>query len=199
MEEQSSSIQQTNKQINKILGLDSNIFSPPFGKFNNSTLDASKQNNISYISTMTTTDQPNFKSNPIHIPETSYMPNLLDDDPFLKGTVVEKMLTKIQTQQKQYGYALVSMQPSDFAVRDGEFKNQVNEERMQLLEELIAHIKQNNIKIVSLSDIPQEILFEKSPGWIKQIYVWNKQGQITDTELDNAINNLISRMIIITH
>ena len=199
IEEQSSSIQQTNKQINKILGFDSNIFSPPFGKFNNSTLDALKQNNISYISTMTTTDQPNLKSNPIHIPETSYMPNLIDDDPFLKGTVVEKMLAKIQTQQKQYGYALVSMQPSDFAVRDGEFKNQINEERMQLLEELISHLKQNNIKIVSLADIPQEASFEKYPAWIKQIYVWNKQGQITDIELDNAINNLISRMIIITH
>jgi hypothetical protein len=146
---------------------------------------------------MTTTDQPNLKSNPIHIPETSYMPNLIDDDPFLKGTVVEKMLAKIQTQQKQYGYALVSMQPSDFAVRDGEFKNQVNEERMQLFNDLVTHLKENNIKIVSLSDIPQEMLFEKYPVWIKQIYVWHEQGQITDLELNNAINNLISRMIII--
>lgn len=199
MEEQSSSIQQTNKQLSKILGLDSNIFSPPFGKFNNSTLDALKQNNISYISTMTTTDPPNLKSKPIHIPETSYIPNLLDDDPFLKGTIAEKMLAKIQTQQKQYGYALVSMQPSDFAVRDGEFKNQTNEERIKLLEELIDQLKENNIKIVSLSDIPQEVLFEKYPVWIKQIYAWHEQGQITDIELDNAINNLISRMIIITH
>ncbi|MEK6865862.1 MAG: polysaccharide deacetylase family protein, partial [Thermoproteota archaeon] len=198
VEEQSSSIQQTNKQITKILGVDSTIFSPPFGKFNNSTLDALKQNNMSYISAMTKTDTPNFKSNPIHIPETAYMPNLLDDDPFLKGTVVEKMLAKIQTQQKQYGYALVSMQPSDFAVRDGEFKNQVNEERMQLFNDLVTHLKENNIKIVSLSDIPQEALFEKYPVWIKQIYVWHEQGKMTDIELDNAINNLISRMIIIT-
>ena len=127
------------------------------------------------------------------------MQNLLDDDPFLKGTVAEKMLAKIQTQQKQYGYALVSMQPSDFAVRDGEFKNQTNEERIKLLEELIDQLKENNIKIVSITDIPQEVLFEKYPAWIKQIYVWHKQGQITDTDLDNAINNLISRMIIITH
>ena len=109
------------------------------------------------------------------------------------------MLAKIQTQQKQYGYALVSMQPSDFAVRDTEFKNQVNEERMQLLGDLVSHLKQNNIKIVSLSDIPQEMLFEKYPTWIKQIYVWHEQEKITDMELDNAINNLIARMIIITH
>ncbi|MEK6831458.1 MAG: hypothetical protein AABY17_01710, partial [Thermoproteota archaeon] len=92
----------------------------------------------------------------------------------------------------------VSMQPSDFAVRDGEFKNQVNEERMQLFNDLVTHLKENNIKIVSLSDIPQEVLFEKYPVWIKQIYVWHEQGQITDSELDNAINNLISRMIITT-
>ena len=198
MEEQSSSIQQANKQTSTIFGFDSNVFSPPFGKFNNDTLDALKQNNVSYISAMIIADLPDFKSNPIHIPETSYMPNLLDDQS-LEGTVIEKMLEKIQTQQNQYGYALVSMQPSDFAVKDGEFKNQVNEERMQILKELISHLKENNIKIVSITDIPQEVLFEKYPAWIKQIYVWHKQGQITDTDLDNAINNLISRMIIITH
>jgi hypothetical protein len=183
----------------KIFGFDSNVFSPPFGKFNNNTLDALKQNNISHISTMTTTDSPNFESKIIHIPETSYMPNLLDDDPFLKGTVSEKMLAKIQTQQKQYGYALVSMQPSDFAVRDGEFKNQTNEERIKILNELISNLKENNIKIVSISDIPQEMLFEEYPTWIKKIYAWHQQGQITDTELDNAINNLISRDIIVKH
>jgi hypothetical protein len=91
------------------------------------------------------------------------------------------------------------MQPSDFAVRDGEFKNQINEERVQLFNELISHLKENNIKIVSLSDIPQEVLFEKYPAWIKQIYVWHEQGRITDLELDNAVNNLISRTIIIAH
>ena len=134
----------------------------------------------------------------IEISKSTYMPNLLDDQS-LEGTVIEKMLEKIQTQQNQYGYALVSMQPSDFAVRDGEFKNQTNEERIKLLEELIDQLKENNIKIVSLSDIPQEVLFEKYPVWIKQIYAWHEQGQITDIELDNAINNLISRMIIIAH
>lgn len=196
MKEQASSIQQTNKQINAILGIDSNIFSPPLGKFNNNTLDVLKQNKISYISTTITTDQPNFKSTPIHIPVTSYISNLLDDDPSINGTIVEKMLKNIQAQQEQYGYAIVSMQPPDFAVKEDEFKNQINEQRIQLLEELISHLKENNIKIVSISDIPQEILFEKYPMWIKQIYVWHKQGQITDIELDNAINNLISKMII---
>jgi peptidoglycan/xylan/chitin deacetylase (PgdA/CDA1 family) len=198
-EEQSSSIKQTNKQLSTIFGFDSNIFSPPFGKFNNSTLDVLKQNNISYISSVISTDSPNLKSTPIHIPETSYIPNLLEDNQSLNGTVVEKVLAKIQAQQKQYGYALVSMQPSDFAVKDGEFKNQVNKDRIQILEELISHLKENNIKIVSLTDIPQEVLFEKYPAWIRQIYVWHEQGQITDMELDSAINNLISRMIIITH
>ncbi|MCE9653374.1 MAG: polysaccharide deacetylase family protein [Nitrosarchaeum sp.] len=199
IEEQSASIQKTNDQIYKILGINSKIFSPPFGKFNNYTTDALKQNNISYISAMTTTDAANVKINPIHIPETSYMPNLLDDDPFLKGTIEEKMLSKIQTQQKQYGYALISMQPSDFAIRDGEFKNEVNEERIGSLQNLIIHLKQNNIKIVSLTDIHQQILFEKYPLWVKQIYVWHEQKQITDTELDNAINNLVSRSIIIVY
>jgi len=197
VEEQSASIEQTNKQINKALGIDSKIFSPPFGKFNNYTADALKRNKIPYITTMTTTDTPNVKINPMHIPETSYIPNLLDDDPFLKGTLVEKMFKKIQTQQQQYGYALVSMQPSDFAARDGGFKNEINKDRMESLQNLFTYLKQNNIKIVSLTDIHQEILFKKYPAWIKQIYFWNEQGMITDDELENAIKNLVFRTIII--
>ncbi len=196
-EEQSSSIEQTNNQISKKLGIQSEIFSAPFGKFNNYTISASKQNNIAYVSTMITTDTLNVKSYPRHIPETSYLPNLLDDDPFLQGTIIEKMLLKIKDQQKKYGYALISTQPSDFAIRDGEFKNQINEDKMKLLEELISTLKKNNVKIVSLTDIPQESMFQKYPAWIKHVYVWHEQGKITDTELENAINNLTLRTIII--
>ncbi|HSA76549.1 MAG TPA: polysaccharide deacetylase family protein [Nitrosarchaeum sp.] len=196
-EEQSSSIEQTNNQISKKLGVKSEIFSVPFGKFNNHTIDASRQNNIAYVSAMITTDELNGKTYPRHIPETSYLPNLLDDDPFLQGTIVEKMLLKIKDQQKKYGYALVSTQPSDFAMRDGEFKNQTNEDKMKLLQELISTLKKNNVKIVSLTDIPQESMFQKYPAWIKHVYVWHEQGKITDTELENAINNLTLRTIII--
>jgi len=196
-EEQSSSIEQTNNQISKKLGVKSEIFSVPFGKFNNHTIDASRQNNIAYVSAMITTDTLNGKTYPRHIPETSYLPNLLDDDPFLQGTIVEKMLLKIKDQQKKYGYALVSTQPSDFAMRDGEFKNQTNEDKMKLLQELISTLKKNNVKIVSLTDIPQESMFQKYPAWIKHVYVWYEQGKITDTELENAINNLTLRTIII--
>ncbi|MBS3921650.1 MAG: polysaccharide deacetylase family protein [Nitrosarchaeum sp.] len=196
-EEQSSSIKQTNNQIYEKIGVQSDIFSPPFGKFNNYTTNALKQNNIVYISTMIATDTPNLKSNPRHIPETSYLPNLLDDDPFLQGTVVEKMMLKIKDQQKKYGYALISTQPSDFAIRDDEFKNQTNEDKIKLLQELISNLKKNNIKIISLTDIPQESMFQKYPTWIKHVYVWYEQGKITNTELENAINNLTLRTIII--
>ncbi len=196
-EEQSSSIEQTNNQISKKLGISAEIFSPPFGKFNNHTTNALKQNNISYVSTMITTDTPNLKSNPRHIPETSYLPNLLDDDPFLQGTVVEKMMLKIEDQQKKYGYALISTQPSDFAIHDGEFKNQINEDKIKLLEELINNLKKNNIKIILLTDIPQESMFQKYPTWIKHVYVWYEQGKITNIELENAINNLTLRTIVI--
>lgn len=196
-EEQSSSIEQTNNQITKKLGVKSEIFSPPFGKFNNNTTNALKQNNIAYVSTMIATDTLNLKSSPFHIPETSYLPNLLDDDPFLQGTIVEKMLIKIRNQQEKYGYALISTQPSDFAIREGEFKNQTDEDKTKLLEELINNLKKNNVKIISLTNIPQETIFEKYPTWVKHVYVWHEQGKITGVELENAINNLISRMIVV--
>jgi peptidoglycan/xylan/chitin deacetylase (PgdA/CDA1 family) len=199
LEEQSASIKQTNQQLSDILGVKSNTFSVPFGKFNEDTITAMHENNISYLSGISSTDKPDFKSKPFHIPETSSLTSLLEDDPFYKGTIIDKFSAKIQVQQNQYKYALVSMQPSDFAMRDngGEIINQVNKERIQQLKELIGYLKEQNIQIVSISDLPQEASFEKYPVWIKRIYDWNAQKLITDTDLDNAIKNLVSRKIIV--
>jgi peptidoglycan/xylan/chitin deacetylase (PgdA/CDA1 family) len=199
LQEQSDSIRLTNEQLFDILGVKSNIFSVPFGKFNDDTITAMHENNISYLSGIAVTDKPDFKSKPFHVSETSSLTSLLEDDPFYKGTIVDKFSAKIEAQQNQYDYALVSMQPSDFAMRDdsGEIINQINKERIQQLRELIEYLKEQNIQIVSISDLPQEVSFEKYPAWIKRVYDWNLQGLITDTDLDNAIKNLVSRKIII--
>ena len=199
LQEQSDSIRLTNKQLSDVLGVTSNLFSVPFGKFNEDTLSAMHQNDISYISGIAVSDKPDFKSKPFHVSETSSLTSLLEDDPFYKGTIIDKFSAKIEAQQKQYGYALVSMQPSDFAMRNdkGEIINQMNKERVDQLKELIDYLKGQNIKIVALSDLPQEVSFEKYPAWIKRVYEWNIQGLVTDSELDNAIKNLVSRKIIV--
>ena len=79
----------------------------------------------------------------------------------------------------------------------GQIINQINKERIEQLEELIGYLKEQKIQIVSLSDLPQKVTFEKYPVWIKRIYDWNSQGMITDSDLDNAIKHLVSRKIII--
>jgi len=198
LQEQSDSIRLTNNQLYDILGVTSNMFSVPFGKFNEDTLTAMHQNDISYLSGIAVTDQPDFKSKPIHVSETSSLTSLLEDDPFYKGTIIDKFSAKIEAQQQQYGYALVSMQPSDFAMRNekGEIINQINKERFDQLKELLDYLKNQNIQIVALSDLPQKVTFEKYPTWIKRVYEWNIQGLVTDSELDNAIKNLVSRKII---
>jgi|CXWL01.1.fsa_nt_gi peptidoglycan/xylan/chitin deacetylase (PgdA/CDA1 family) len=199
LQEQSDSIRKTSEQISAILGVKSNMFSIPFGKFNENTLTVMHDNNISYLSGMVATDNPDFKSKPFHVSETSSLMSLLEEDPFYKGTITDKFSSKIDAQQNQYHYTLVSMQPSDFAMRDGsgQIINQINKERIEQLTELISYLKGQKIQIVSIYDLPQKVTFEKYPDWIKRIYDWNAQGMITDSDLDNAIKHLVSRKVII--
>jgi peptidoglycan/xylan/chitin deacetylase (PgdA/CDA1 family) len=194
LQEQSESIRLTHEQILSVLGIDSNSFSPPFGKFNDKTIIAMKENDISYIIGSISADAPSFKSKPFHVPETSSLISLIDDDPFFKGTLMDKISQKIQTQQANNGYALISLQPSDFALRDssGTIINKIDSGRITQLVDLLDYLKSHNIQIVLISDLPLEASYQKYPEWIKEVFNWNAKQLITDKEFDNLIIHLIA-------
>jgi peptidoglycan/xylan/chitin deacetylase (PgdA/CDA1 family) len=198
-EKQMASIRQTNEKISKVFGVSSAIFVPPYDAFNKDTVEAAKQNKVVYFSSNIAQENLPLGSDlPRHIPSTETFANLIDDDPFLSGTVQQKALQKVKYSLTQYGFSVVSMQPSDFAVKADVFKNEVDANKLALLEGLIDDARANGIKIVLLQSVPA-MLDESTiviPDWIKSNAKWWAEGKIGDADFTKGLEYLIEQRII---
>ena len=198
-ENQKASIKQTNDKLNKVFGKTPVLFSPPYDTFNKDTIDSAKELGLAYFSASTTKDSPPFPDDSIkHIPSTMTLTNLIDDDPFYSGTIPEKALAKIQTNIKQYGYAAISLQPSDLAVKTDEYKNEVNSEKLAILKQVLAEIKSAQIKTISLESIPDSLSDSTIviPDWIKNNAKWWSEGKIGDSDFTKDLQYLIEQKVI---
>ncbi len=199
-QKQISSITQTNDKIAKVFGTKTAIFSPPYDAFNKDTLSAVSRAGIQYFSASTTTDKTPYQdAQTKHVPSTGAFVNMIDDDPFLSGTIQQKALAKTKSGLDQYGFAVISLQPSDFAVKDDAFKNEVDQKKLGLLKSLISDIKSSGIAIVPLDRIPA-LLDEKSviiPDWIKNNADWWADGKISDSDFTTGLEYLIEQKIIL--
>jgi peptidoglycan/xylan/chitin deacetylase (PgdA/CDA1 family) len=196
-QKQKASIIQTNEKISKVFGKKATIFSPPYDVFNKDTLDAVNEAKITYISAAIPRDTLSNDSLK-HIPSTTSFVNLISDDPFFEGTIPQKALAKTMNSIKQHGFAVISLQSSDFAVKTDAFKNEINQEKIQLLETLISDLRANGIKIVLLEQIP-DLVSDGSivvPDWIKSNAQWWSQGKIDDWDFTKGIQYLIKEKVI---
>jgi peptidoglycan/xylan/chitin deacetylase (PgdA/CDA1 family) len=198
-EEQSASLKKTNDKLSKILGITSTIFVPPLNQFNNDTFSAMDENRMRFISSSTALDHPPYdlrNSIPFHVPYTITTSDMLDDDPFLTGTINEKAVTKIRKSLTQYGFAIVTMQTQDFAIKTDVYQNEVNQEKIQKMQSLIDYIKTSGLDIVTIDEIPKHSTSQKQPYWVDNLYSWYDQGLISRSDLLNAIKYLIGKEII---
>lgn len=199
LEKQVASIKQTNEKITKVFGTKTTIFSPPYDSFNKDTLSALQQAGLSYFSASTATDKPPYQNAPIkHVPSTGAFVSIIDDDPFLSGTIPQKALAKTKNGLNQYGFAVISLQPSDFAVKDVEFKNEVDQKKLGLLKSLLSDIKSSGMVVVPLDRIPG-LLDDKSivvPDWIKNNAGWWADGKISDSDFTKGLEYLIAQKIV---
>lgn len=198
-EEQSSSLKKTNDKLLKILGTHSTIFVPPQNQFNNNTFAAMDENGIRFFSANTALDPPPYdlkNSIPFHVPYTITTSDLLDDDPFLTGTLNEKAVTKIRKSLTQYGFAVVTMQAQDFAVKTDVYQNEVDQEKLQKMVSLLDFIKDSGLGMVTIDEIPKYSTLQKHPYWIDRLNSWYEQGLISRSDLFNAVKYLVEKEII---
>ncbi len=196
-EKQKTSITQTNDKIKKIFGKNNVIFSPPYDEFNKDTLDALKDAKILYFSSSITKDPRPFPQDSIkHVPSTVTFTNLVDDDPFLSGTSTQKALTKIQMSIAQHGFAVISLQPSDLAVKTDTFENEIDFQKLSLLKAIFSELKSNHINMVMLESIPDSLDVMFIPDWIKTNAKWWSEGKITDSDFIKGIEYLIEQNVI---
>ena len=202
-DEQSASIKMSGDKISRIFGVTPTIFIPPFNKFNNDTITAVQENGIKYISSSVSADPGPYNiHNAIlfHLPQTTLLSYLLEDDPFFRGGINDKALAKIRIGLNQTGFSVVTIRTQDFAVPNGDaFNNQVDAQKIQSLESLLDFLQSNGIKTVTIDQIPQMETAQKSPKWTNNLYTWYQTGQISYDEIISAIDYLVEQNIIKTN
>jgi peptidoglycan/xylan/chitin deacetylase (PgdA/CDA1 family) len=198
-EQQAASIGKTNDKIFQVLHVMPTAFVPPLDLFNKDTIGATVQNKMPYFSASVARDAPPYADSLKHVPSTSLLANLMDDDPFYTGTAQQKALAKVKSNISQYGYAVVSLQSQDFATKDGQVsKNEVDSGKLQFLDAMLDDLKSNGIKIVTLDEIPS-ILENESlviPDWVKSgAGSWSRAGG-SDSDFAKGLEYLVEQKII---
>ncbi len=198
-EKQALSIKQTNDKIIKAFGVRAHVFAPPYDSFNQDTVDAASQNKILYFSSNVARINPSISFGSLKsIPSTDSFANLLDDDPFLSGTIRQKAMQKISSSIQHNGFALISLQPSDFAVKRDGFKDELDADKLGLLKSIIRDAKSAGINTVLLERVPA--LLEESaiviPDWVKDNAGRWAEGTIGDSDFTKGLKYLIEQEII---
>lgn len=166
--EQSQLMANTNQKIQDVLGVKPSVFIPPFNKLDVNTIEAASENGISYISgnaenypfslNSTRIGYENSSSNVApfvyHFPSTATTGDLNADDTQWLGVSHDKTLQDIDDSIRKYGYAIVTLHPQEYAVREGlNFVNKVDEQQIVELEMVLAEVHKKDIRIVSISEI----------------------------------------------
>jgi len=169
-QEQKSSLYKANEKMQSIFGKKSDIFIPPFNKFNNTTINAINELGIKIMSSSILDQYRYDLGKSIFISgdkegnstkEIYYLPYTVGFRDFIGRSdikfPIEALANKIDANIEKYGYAVVLIHPQGFIELDGrgQFigddgnKAQMNKENMKDLDQLIDRLKQKGIVISS--------------------------------------------------
>jgi hypothetical protein len=197
--DQSSFIKESNDKIFTILGITPSVFIPPFGKINNDTFYAMNQNNITFLSANTLTYPVIYSSsNTIHrFPATVSTGYASTGNGTLHRLTNDEIFTSIQNSLHSYGFAVVTISFQDYAVNNGTAQNESDLLQIQQIGTLIDQIRNNGIKIVTISGISNKETSIIIPSWIKNNSGWWANGQISDSDFINGVQYMIKNHIIV--
>src|SRR6476659_5437822 len=174
-QEQKSSLYEANERMQKIFGNKSNIFIPPFDKFNNDTLNAIRELGIKIMSSSLSDQYRYDLGRSMYISGKNqngstgqgiyYLPYTTDFKDFIGrsqikipiGVIAKNINATIET----YGYAIVLIHPQSFIKLDeqGHFISQdatkahMNETDINDLENLIDLLRKNGIGLSSFNKL----------------------------------------------
>lgn len=177
-------------------------FIPPYDSINNNTLVASKENNMTYISTNETSDRPPYKlsnSSLYILPETAEVGSVNKQQTDWIEYSFEQTYAQVLRSVAKYGYAIIVIHPQDVAQHDGiNFSNEINQTSMHRIELLVDKVREQGYKIVTIEQIPENVKYNQSyPLWVNNIFNWYYSHSISETEEIHAVNYLIENQIIV--
>jgi len=199
-EQQYVFMKNTNEKINSLFGTVPSVFIPPFNTINSDTMSAFLENNFQIISANTTEDPgPYFIKNSAvyHFPGTAKTGNLNDENTYWYSENHRQTFAEIMDSLQKYGYATVVMHPQEYSVRNAlNYSNIVDESQISELELLIDEIRNDGLKIVTISDIPKHITNQIIPNWTNHLFNWYVERKITENEVYNAMKFLIKQEVV---
>ncbi|HXG07124.1 MAG TPA: polysaccharide deacetylase family protein [Nitrososphaera sp.] len=158
-DEQSELIKRTNEKIVSTLGTRPPVvLIAPYNILNTDTFSAAKDSGIRYISANVTYDPPPYEitgnQSLYRLPETALMGDLNEDDTYWITFDYRKVLAEVEYSLNHYGFAVVTLHPQDFAMREMlQYQNAVDKNHIKQLEMLLDEIEERRIKIVTISEI----------------------------------------------
>jgi peptidoglycan/xylan/chitin deacetylase (PgdA/CDA1 family) len=168
-QEQKDSLYRANEKMEAIFGKKSDIFIPPYNKFNNATIKVIKELGIKILSSSIMDQYRYDLGKSIYFPDNAhnesdsreiyFLPYTTDFKDFIGPSQiklpVQVLASDINANIEEYGYAIVLIHPQSFIKLDksGHFisqnasKAQMNITDMKDLEELISILQQRGITI----------------------------------------------------
>jgi len=199
-EEQSSLIKQSNEQILSVLDTAPAVFIPPYENFNAATILALRENNISYISSTIQKDPPPYQLSNLelyHFPSGAVTGKFNPESGVIELIPYEETFSEVQKILDEYGFAVVTLETPEFSViENGNYMNQVDEQKIRELEFLIDRIQAQGLKIVPVGEIDRHSGGISIPSWIKNNAGWWSNDQIGDSDFVLGIQFLINEGIM---
>jgi len=174
-EEQRNSLDDSNRKMIELFGNASGIFMPPFGAFNDDTINAMAQVDMKILAGNSSSfdllelkgnnnESPTLSSSPIQSSQNiSYIPATISFKDYYEDQYIQNSIQAIFNNATQSigenGYAVIEFDPQDFMQIDdnGAPSDTVDENQINDLSRLIQFILLNNIRIGSFSEITVEM------------------------------------------
>ena len=200
LEEQSSLIKQSNDQILSVLGTTPVVFIPPYENFNDATILALHENNISHISSTIQKDPPPYQLSSLelyHFPSGAVTSKFNPESGVIELIPYEETFSEVQKILDQYGFTVITLESPAFSViENGNYVNRVDEQKIRELEFLIDVIQAQGLTIVPVGEIDLHSGGISIPSWIKNNAGWWSKDQIGDSDFVLGIQFLINEGIM---
>ena len=188
-------LRQANQKIQDVTGITPSVFIAPYDSINNDTLKAALENNLKMVSANETSDRgpyPFENADLFRFPYVSQFGdvnrNFTDWINYDQSHVHAELLRGLV----QHGYAVVVLHPQDFSLKHKlRYTDDINSTRIDQLNSIIDEIRNDNLKIVTMSEIPtQQRLYEKYPSWAANISQWYFSNKISSPDFERTMDYL---------
>lgn len=198
--EQNDNLKKSIESIQSAIGVRPHVLIPPDNKFNKDTLEILEENQITHISgSLINGDSPpfEFKEKEFYrFPQTASTGKFNPVTNIFDGLTSEQVIAESIQGIEDYGFAVISIQPQEFAtVVNSTYVNAYNEKQIYELKNIIDGLNEKGYRIVPVGKIDSNLIVPV-PSWIKNNAGWWANGEIDDETFAQGIEYLIQEKII---